>query len=427
MPDANGAEGPNTVGFLDLSRELRDQVYRELLFQPIGYGAARQRHKFETSILRVNEQIYQEASKVLYEENAWVVFEIRCPGLILGVPSDRYLITISRDVSAGRLPFGGIPSLRVRMQDDLVQRRKYIDYVIIPLEWVRDMTRIFVRGNMIHMSDYLKYDEFIVHLHETRKHESRRRMAMEFLEIIRGVGKAKIYGLPSPLNVSFAKHMRTPVKSIDELIDRTSMYMRHAELMRAQGEFYHAEELYDQAHDSSIWAAWPAFIANAAPTKSKIFKSQLYESLEGSALCSLRHGDCDRACDKLKDYIMENSDLPDSQKATGFYYYGLASVAAGFDNKALFGFMQALMLILGYEAVDKEVDALEDRVDKGTTLRITKEMVVKNMALIRSVESDIARNLELVRPCRHKNAGDRELPQEQKNKMIGDFRHCMLV
>ena len=40
MLGANGVEGSNTIGFLDLSLEIRDQVYRELLFQPIGYGAA---------------------------------------------------------------------------------------------------------------------------------------------------------------------------------------------------------------------------------------------------------------------------------------------------------------------------------------------------------------------------------------------------
>lgn len=405
MSDINGADSPKTVGFLDLSLEVRDQIYRELLFQPIAYGGARRRHKFETSILRVNEQIHQEASRVLYEENAWVVFEIHCPGR-LDVVSHKYLTTITREVSAGRLPFGGIPSLRVRLQNDRSQHRKYIDYVIIPLVWVRDMTRIFIRNNIRNWSWYLESDKFTVHLRETQKHESRRRMAMEFLECIRGVGKAKIYGLPSPLNVSFAKHMRTPLKPTDEIIDLASMYIRHAELMRAQGQFGHAEELYDQAYDSSIWATWPAFIADANPTKSKIFKDQLYESLKGGAFCSLRHGDSDRACNKLKDYIMENSELPDSQKATGFYYYGLASVAAGFDNRALFGFMRALILVPGYEGPDKEIDALEDRVGKSR---------------IRDYYDRIPRNLELVRPCRHRKAADGELPQEQKDQVIRNF------
>ena len=414
MPDANGAEESKTVGFLDLSLEVRDQIYRELLFQPIGYGAARRRHKFKTSILRVNEQIHQEASRVLYEENAWVIFELRGYGT-LNIPDERYLTLICRDVSAGRLPFGGIPSLRVRMQDGRrAQHQNFIGYVIIPLEWVRDMTMIFIRSDITHWFWYLEDKEFTIHLHETQKHESRRRMAMEFLEIIRGVGKAKIYGLPSPLNVSFAKHMRTAVKSIDEIIDQASMYIRHAELMRAQGQFYHAEELYDQAYNISDWSTWPAFIANANPTKSEIFKSQLYNSLEGSAFCSLRHGDSDRACNKLKDYIMKNSDLPDLQKATGFYYYGLASVAAGFNNRALFGFMRALILIPGYEGADKEVDALEDRVNKSTTLVYWDRL-------------DILRNIELVRPCRHRIAGDGELPQEQKNKIMRNFLNYMLI
>ena len=411
MADANGAEGPKTVGLLDLSLEVRDQIYRELLFQPIGYGAARRRHKFETSILRVNEQIHQEASRVLYEENAWVVFEMHSIGRVdRCVVSHDYLTVISREVSAGRLPFGGIPSLRVRMQDDRSRRYKYkhIEYVIIPLEWVRDMTRVFIRNNISNWSWHLGSGEFTIHLRETQKHESRRRMAMEFLECIRGVGKAKIYGLPSPLNVSFAKHMRTPLNPIDEVIELASMYIRHAELMRAQGQFGHAEELYDQAYDSSIWATWPAFIADANPTKSKIFKDQLYESLLGSAFCSSKNGGSEQACDRLKEYIKKNSELSDSQQATGFYYYGLASVAAGFGNRALWGFMRALVLVPGYEGVDKEVDAIEDRVGEGRYSNNYNQSI-------------ISRNLELVRPCRHQNAGNGELTQEQKNKVIRKF------
>lgn len=415
MSDADGAEGPKTVDFLDLSLEVRDQIYRELLFQPIGYGAARRRHKFETSILRVNKQIHQEASRVLYEENVWVVFEMHSIGKVdRCVVSHDYLTYISRQVSAGRLHFGGIPSLRVRMQDDRSRRYKYkhIEYVIIPLEWVRDMTKVFVRNNIRNWSWELGSAEFTIHLRETQKHESRRRMAMEFLECIRGVRKAKIHGLPSPLNFSFAKHMRTPLNPIDEVIDLASMYIRHAKLVRAQGQFGHAEELYEQAYNCSIWATWRAFIAEANPTKSKIFKDQLYESLAGSAFCSSKNGGSERACNRLKEYIKKNSELSDVQQATGFYYYGLASVAAGFGNRALWGFMRALVLVPGYEGVDKEVDAIEDRVGEGGYGDCYDRL-------------RISRNLEQMRPHRHQNAGNGELTQEQKNKVIREFEFSL--
>ena len=425
MSYANGVEAPKTVGFLDLSRELRDQIYRELLYQPIGYGAARRRHKFETSILRVNKQIHKEASRVLYEENAWVVFEIRWVGLVLNVPSERYLITTSRDIERnGRLAFGGDPTLRVRVQHCEIRSHKILYYVIVPLEWVRDMTRVFVRGDISYYPEFLEDDEFAVHFHENQKHESRQKMAMEFLDIIRGVRKAKIYGLTSPsLGASLAKHMMTPIKSIDELIDRTSVHNRRAELMLAQGQVYLAEELYNQGYNSSIWAAAAdrTFMTNVSPSKSGILRSKLCESLEGSAVCSLRHGSSRRACIKLKDYIIENSDLPDSQKAAGFYYHGLASVAAGFDNEALFGFMRVLILIPGYEAVDEEVDALEERVTKGMSPQDVRASIPANADMKDLERYWTCGNLDLVKPCRHRNASDGELSPLQKDRMILDF------
>ena len=426
MSYANGAEASRTVGFLDLSRELRDQIYRELLFQPIGYGAARQRHKFETSILRANKQIHKEASRVLYEENAWVVFEIRSPGgRILDIPSERYLITTSRDISRnGRLAFGGNPSLRVRVQHCTIRFYNILHYVIVPLEWVRDMTRVFVRGDKSYHSEFLEDDEFAVHFHENQKHESRQKMAMEFLDLIRGVRKAKIYGLTSPsLGASLAKHMMTPIKSIDELIDRTSVYMRRAELMLAQGQVYLAEELYNQGYDSSIWAAAAGrtFMTNVSPRNSRLLSSKLCESLEGSAVCSLRHGNSRPACIKLKDYILENSELPDSQKATGFYYYGLASVAAGFDNEALFGFMLALILIPGHEAAEKEVDALDERVTRGMSPQVVMASILSNRDAKGMERYRICSNLDLVKPCRHRNARDGELSLQQQHKILANF------
>ena len=432
MSDSNGAEGSKTVGFSDLSLELRDQIYRELLYQPIGYGAARRRRKFETSILRVNKQIHQEASRVLYEENAWVVFEIRSlSGWELDIPTDRYLIKTSGDIlRRGRLAFGGNPSLRLRIQVCNLRLFEVKHYVIVPLEWVRDMTRCFVHGDISHYDVYPEHDEFAVHFHENLKHESRRRMAMEFLELIRGVRKAEVYGLPSPsLGASLAKRMRTPLKSIDELIDRTSMYIHRAELMLAQSDFYLAEELYNHGYDSSIWAFRPGSMTDVTPAKSKLFDSKLHESLEGSAVCSLRHGDSYHACRKLKDYILEDSEdyilydseLSYSQKATGLYYYGLASLAAGSDNEALYGFVLALILSPGHEAADKEVDAFDERVTKGMSPKTVMASILSNKDVEDMERYRLCLNLDLVKPCRHRNASDGELSLWQKHDLMTNF------
>lgn len=419
MSDSNGAEGSNTVDFSELSLELRDQIYRELLYQPIGYGAARRRHKFETSILRVNKQIHQEASRVLYEENAWVVFEMRCQGMMewLALQADHYVTVTSRDVTRyGILAFGGNPSLRVRVQERRLQHPEIIHYLIIPLEWVGDMTKFLIPGDMSHDC------EFAVDFNGNQKQESRQRMAIEFLEVLRGVKQAKITGLSPPsLGAQLVKHMKTRITSIDELIDRTSVYIRRAERMLRQGQLYLAEELYNQGFDNSISATGSDSIANFTPAKGTMFNSKLYESLEGSAVCSLRHGNSLPACKKLKLYVMKTGDLPDSQRATGLYYYGLASLAAGFDNQALYGFVLALILIPGHEAADKEVDALDERVTKGMSPKTVMASILSNKDVEDMERYRLCLNLDLVKPCRHRNASDGELSLWQKHDLMTNF------
>ena len=399
MPDANG------VGFLDLSLEIRDQIYHELLFQPIGYGAARRRHKFETSILRVNKQIHEEASRVLYKENAWVVFDIQIDGMmqILEPPTSHYLISTERDTSRrGMLPFGGVPSLRVRVREQNHHLQWLVGYVIIPLEWVGDMTEHFILGQKT--SNDLK---FAVQFHKNQKRESRQRMAIEFLEVIRGVRIAYVHGLTPPfLGVQVARRMKTPLKSIDELIDRTSVYIRRAELMLAQGQVHHAQELYDQGYDNSNRATLSKFLANETYTKRRTFRSKICESLEGSAVCSLRHGKSYRACIKLKDYVRRTGNLPESQRVTGFYYYGLASVAAGFDN----------------EAADKEVDALEERVTKGMSPKVVMASTQSNGDAKDLERYRICSNLDVLKHLRHRNACDGELSMLQKHMIMVNFK-----
>lgn len=287
MPDANGAENPKTVGFLDLSRELRDQIYHELLFRPISYGPDRRPQRFETTVLRANKQIHREACEVLYGENAWVVFEMRIRREIRDLMKDPNLITMSRDFRrSGRLPFGGIPSLRVYLEEPRRRDCNTVKYIIMPLEWVGDMIRTFVHETF---SSKL---EMAVHFHEHRKYKNRQTMAVEFLEMIRGCKKVNITGLnPPSLGSQLAEQMMTLVKSTDDLIDQISKYIRRAELALAQGQLYRAEELYYQGSCNPVgYTLSMAYLEYYVDTPAQrwVFDSKTYECLEGLAICSLR-------------------------------------------------------------------------------------------------------------------------------------------
>lgn len=68
-------KGSRAFSILNLPRELRDEIYRELLLADkirstnIITGKA----TFEPVILRVNKQLHEEGSRILYYENKWLI------------------------------------------------------------------------------------------------------------------------------------------------------------------------------------------------------------------------------------------------------------------------------------------------------------------------------------------------------------------
>lgn len=101
-------------GFLSLPLELQNKIYRGLLtaqYRNWKYP----RSSFYPAVLHVSEQVHAEGSRVLYEENLWVMstFNFR------GVPSKLEIdygptFNITRDVSQlGDLPFGRTPAVKI--------------------------------------------------------------------------------------------------------------------------------------------------------------------------------------------------------------------------------------------------------------------------------------------------------------------------
>lgn len=60
---------------LSLPRELRDQIYRELLLadKVIPTNRITGNATFEPAILRVSKQLHKECSRILYHENNWFI------------------------------------------------------------------------------------------------------------------------------------------------------------------------------------------------------------------------------------------------------------------------------------------------------------------------------------------------------------------
>lgn len=64
------------ITFLDLPGELRNEIYKLLLVSQTAFISVHRPHSQETiagNILRVNKQIYNEASSVLYGGNTFIL------------------------------------------------------------------------------------------------------------------------------------------------------------------------------------------------------------------------------------------------------------------------------------------------------------------------------------------------------------------
>ncbi len=136
------AEWSELFRLLDLPRELRDRVYREVL--PLDKAKDDQQ---STALLRVNKQVYLEASAIIYDENVWVMVTFNFRGVASNLLYDPYhTYNITHDTTQhGELPFGREPPavrVDVHSQNTLRPRQHFSDaypsqesaqkYLIIP-------------------------------------------------------------------------------------------------------------------------------------------------------------------------------------------------------------------------------------------------------------------------------------------------------
>lgn len=103
--EATASDDITPFRFLDLPRELRDEVYLELLICRSNYKNKPLAH---SAILRANRQIYGEAHQIIYKENSWVVTTLA---------RDNPLTSLVRPKAREGLSFfGGKPAAHVEIR-----------------------------------------------------------------------------------------------------------------------------------------------------------------------------------------------------------------------------------------------------------------------------------------------------------------------
>lgn len=373
---------------LDLPRELRDMIYREVLTPDISH-ITRGVYRLTSAILRANKQIHREASNILYNENCWVMFRTN-----YNIPSIAHIggldIQLPRlEPLDGERRFGGTPCIRIDTKADLYRHQNPgVQFICL----IHDMPALCFGLRKLHSRNILSIKATI----ETSfwKHRQHRDRMIDCFGEIRGIANASVIGIqPSVLGDEIRNAMVTPIRSIDEILERISTYQRRGDREVANRNFQEAWLIYKDGDTYTDWARRLAFCALLPDGHI----SRLREVLDKSsalrvarALCTIKLGSPMMAARELIDLLNEFVLLRIERAAT-YHYLGLVFLAFSRRNKAAYCFLQALILHPGYEEVDQEVDILEKSLNEDSE---------------NGTRTVIANIREVLAPYRHKTAMD---------------------
>ena len=238
------AESSEPFRLLDLPPELRNKTYRERL----SLDKVRKGNQ-STALLRVNKQVYLEASAIMYDENVWVMVTFNFRGVASQLFFDfRHTYNITHDTTQqAELPFGREPAVRVDVQSPKILRpRKDLigpghqpsnayrsqesaqKYLITPLRYAETLFRSFTR-----IFDWQELENFKFTFCLSERCEQRQtcqEVVMEYLEDIYGIKEAAVSGMsPSASNDRLAQMMLAPIQQVDEISTRSCVYRRRGD------------------------------------------------------------------------------------------------------------------------------------------------------------------------------------------------------
>lgn len=352
-----------------LPRELRDQIYRELLVPEKNRNSRRSLPSYTLypEILHVNKQTHQEASEILYGENICILFHMCLRDLEFGYSKARDDVHI---FSGGLNYFPG----QIAMYVDLTQWQ--VCHFGSPrakiLVGLCDLQRFFDVD--LHDLNPTLCD-LNVEVYEQRYQEQE--SLLDFFHRLRGIRKAWITGtiLPSTGH-ELATLLTTPERHVDEIIERANVVQSRGKQKVNFGRFTEARNLFDHGfhynrHRYNLRGPSSGGAAELEGRNEDSNTRLTYQSLSfwfDRALCNLR---LENAMDwDVLDagvtilYKIEcNLDHDSYRDFWDLYCKGRESLEAGRGYSAMRIFLQVLRLHPARLRLDTEIDDMEGRLN----------------------------------------------------------------
>lgn len=365
-----------------MPRELRDKVYEELFYLDDFEIQQNERlKKLHTRILRVNREVYQEASETLYEKNAWVSLESTdwVMGSIdsgsinynLGFPSYRQPVTTVMRHEDDRLSRSAV--LTVRLLEDGDPNPQII-YRLVPLAAMPRFCRL--------LTQYFRVDHLLMTLKfNAGAKETHQRSLLGHIGQARGLGSVTVTDTEPPwAMVNTVLLMMHPYRNMVEILGTASAYHKRSEYELKQGQTFAARNIAQDGVDFVDWwldAIRPGMERSAQIPDAEmdgLFEVRVDMGFSCAALC-LRLGNVDLAqwtVRRVLEQLSSNQRLGQLHKACAHYHMAQTFETLGWKTAALYSYLQALRIRPGYDDADAAVDQMEQNIGFGTALEDAK-------------------------------------------------------
>lgn len=348
---------PSPSRFLSLPRELRDQIYRELLLEDVAWDEPQDRYNLQPAILRVNKLVNEEASCILYDENCWVLFKIACNKDYDHILKKNYCRSVS---SSSVEVFPQQTFLKVEVRG-LWFVRKPVKYFLTTVEGLLWTCKNFTCPFSFHPLDIKLYFNL-----SGKRRETLLDSALDAFQEARGIEHAAVFGTePVSKGNDLAGLMMTRVQSLDELAIRAKVYETRGRQMLEANNIREASHEYIVGRRYAEWAGH--YLANILEDEFLDFLgkggwspyTQASDFEYATILCLIKSG---RTAEAIM--TLDGHEHTTSEKSKKHFLRSIAFMCDGIRVEAIYEFIWALRWSLPAEATKDKIDALEAHLEE---------------------------------------------------------------
>ncbi|KAI4139299.1 MAG: hypothetical protein L6R39_006367 [Caloplaca ligustica] len=374
--------------FFDLPREIRDQIYRELLcsrkvYRPASDSGIGRRYNYQIALLRCNKQIHEEATPVLYQENCFIY------GSLDWSITDLTLRSLVRPFSHARRGHRKALSLPLAEIAAFVQIRTSSDslfgygdhFVITPWELRLAMQRLRREKPVSGPKTIWECGLGFSRSFKSKTHRAALIDGFLGLQHLVRLPRFQVYGLTGPeANLLSVLWTGEAFLHIDECIAHASAFEDRGDNLLTSGDSNNEFLAYKNFYEGELYLA--SFGKNReftmlrgyTPKKLCTLTHKLAWMKLACAVYQMNHGPLVDGIESgtwwLRSYPLSSAKY----SAKFGYYIGSVLMRHSKELQAIFYFSMALRARPGWDAVERKVDELKQRMQADFTLRSRIEM-----------------------------------------------------